>query len=166
MTAISRLFSLPLLTACGIAGAQNATAPATPILLLNAADAHTAAAAIEACNAKMQTLLAALDRRDYAGAETDFNDTMRAGLTPGQLQQAWESLPAKFGQPVSRGAAHNSASNGYNVITVPMSFQNASLAAQIACGADGKIAGFHVMTLPSPSPATAGSVAAPSSSGH
>jgi len=154
---------MALLIASGSVHAQASAPPATAV---NTAGAQTAAAAIESCNAKMQTLLAALDKHDYAGAETDFNDTMRAGLTPDQLQQAWESLPQKFGTPGPRGMPHNSASHGYNVITVPMSFQNASLAAQIACGADGKIAGFHVMTLPSPSPATAGSVAAPSSSGH
>ena len=99
MNRISPLLCVPLLAACGVAGAQDATAPATPILPANAVDAHAAAAAIESCNAKMQTLLAALDRHDYAGAETDFDDTMRAGLSPDQLQQAWESLPQKFGAP-------------------------------------------------------------------
>lgn len=161
-----RITPLPCMVLLIASGSLYAQASAPPAMVVNTADAQPAVAAIESCNAKMQTLLAALDKHDYAGAEMDFNDTMRAGLTPDQLQQAWESLPQKFGTPGPRGMPHNSASNGYNVITVPMSFQNASLAAQIACGADGKIAGFHVMTLPSPTPATAGSVAAPSSSGH
>lgn len=161
MTRITSLSCMVLLIASGSVHAQ---ATASPGAAVNTAGAQSAAAAIESCNAKMQTLLAALDRHDYAGAEVDFNDTMRAGLTPDQLQQAWESLPQKFGTPGPRGMPHNSASNGYNVITVPMSFQNASLAAQVACGADGKIAGFHVMTLPPPSPAATGSTAAPAHS--
>lgn len=166
MNKISPLLCVPLLAACGVAGAQDATAPATPVLPANALDAHAAAAAIEACSAKMQLLLAALDRHDYAGAEADFDDTMRASLSPGQLQQAWDSLPQKFGAPGLRGAAYNSVSSGYNVVTVPTPFQNASLAAQIACGADGKIVGFHVMTLAPSSPAAAGSAATPTPSGH
>ena len=132
------------------------TAPATPApqQSINALAPQASAAAIESCNSKMQALLAALDKGDYTGAEMDFNDTMKAGLTPEQLKQAWQSLPAKFGQPISRGSAHNSMSNGYVVITVPMTYQNGNLAAQIACGADGKIAGFHAMTLPTAAPAS------------
>jgi hypothetical protein len=84
----------------------------------------------------------------------DFNPTMQAGLPPGQLKQAWEGLPARFGQPGRRGAPHNSLSDGYVVITVPMPFTNMMLAAQVACESDGKIGGFHVMTLPAPVPAT------------
>ena len=138
------------------APAQSASAmapPATPPAQSpNAMTPQASAAAIEACNGKMRALLAALDKGDYQGAEMDFDDTMKAGLTPDKLQQAWQSLPARFGQPVSRGTPHNSISDGYVVITVPMTYQNGNLAAQIACGADGKIAGFHAMTLPVPAP--------------
>jgi hypothetical protein len=141
------------------------TAPATPApqLSVNALGPQASAAAIESCNSKMQALLAALDKGDYAGAEMDFNDTMKAGLSPDQLKQAWQSLPTRFGQPISRGSAHNSMSNGYVVITVPMTYQNANLAAQIACGADGKIAGFHAMTLPVAAPGSSSSTSASSS---
>ena len=141
--------AIPQATSPG-ANAANALAP------------QASASAIEACTIKMQALLAALDKGDYAGAEMDFDDTMKAGLTPDQLKQAWESLPAKFGAPGQRGAPRNSLSDNYIVITVPMQYQNGNLAAQIACGANGRIAGFHVMTMPfapaaSSAPAPAGS---------
>ena len=126
---------------------------------------QAAAASIESCISKTDALLAALDRGDYQGAEMDFNPTMQAGLPPAQLQQNWESLPARFGKPGPRGAPHNNLSNGYVVITVPMPFPSMMLAAQVACAADGKIAGFHVMTLPAPEPESAASAAPATSSG-
>lgn len=140
------------------AQAQTANpAPAPPPSQPAAAPSPQATAeSIEACTLKTDELLVALDRKDWAGAERDFNAQMLAGLTAAQLQQGWESLPAKFGQPGPRGTPQNSYSNGYVVITVPMQFQNGNLAAQVACGADGKIAGFHAMTLPPP-PAPASS---------
>lgn len=126
---------------------------------------QAAAASIESCISKTDALLAALDKGDYQGAEMDFNPTMQAGLPPAQLKQAWESLATRFGRPGPRGAPHNSLSDGYVVITVPMPFQSMMLAAQVACAADGKIAGFHVMTLPAPAPAASAPSAARSSGG-
>ena len=155
-----RILAVAVGTLCGGAAlaqtSGNKTTPptTTPQQSINALAPQASAAAIESCNNKMTALLAALDKGDYAGAEMDFNDTMKAGLTPDQLKQAWQSLPAKFGQPISRGMPHNSMSDGYVVITVPMKFQNGDLAAQIACGTDGKIAGFHAMTLPAAAPAS------------
>ncbi|HET6906726.1 MAG TPA: DUF3887 domain-containing protein [Rhodanobacteraceae bacterium] len=130
--------------------------------VINELAPQAVAAEIESCISKTDALLAALDKGDYRGAEMDFNPTMQAGLPPEQLKQAWEGLPARFGQPGPRGAPHNSLSGGYVVITVPMPFTNMMLAAQVACEADGKIGGFHVMTLPTPAPAA--SVAPASSS--
>ena len=155
-----RILAFAIGMTCGVAAfaqtSGNKTAPptTTPQQSINTLSPQASAAAIESCNDKMRALLAALDKGDYQGAEMDFNDTMKAGLSPDQLKQAWQSLPAKFGQPISRGTPHNSMSDGYVVITVPMKFQNGDLAAQIACGTDGKIAGFHAMTLPGAAPAS------------
>ena len=130
-------------------------APASPSAsAINQLAPQAAAAAIESCLGKTDALLAALDKGDYSGAEMDFNPTMQAGLPPPQLKQAWEALPSRFGPPGPRGAPHNSLSDGYVVITVPMPYQKMMLAAQVACEADGKIAGFHVMTRPEPAPAS------------
>lgn len=132
---------------------------------INGLAPQAAAASIESCIAKTDALLAALDKGDYQGAEMDFNPTMQAGLPPAQLKRNWESLPARFGRPGPRGAPHNNLSDGYVVITVPMPFQNMMLAAQVACAADGKVAGFHVMTLPAPAPEPAASAAPATSTG-
>lgn len=67
--------------------AARLTPPAPPMTIaspeaksINTLAPQAAAAAIESCIEKTQALLAALDRHDYAGAEMDFNPTMRAGL--------------------------------------------------------------------------------------
>lgn len=172
MTAIAmnpRIFALAVLGAITSFGAQaqtRATTPASsaPPAAVSAPIGTTAAQAspesLEACTTKATALLDALDKGDYAGAETDFSAPMRSGLTTDQLKAGWEALPQKFGARGVRGASQNSTSDGYVVITVPLAFQNGNLAAQVACGADGRIAGFHVMTAPSAPaavPAAAGS---------
>jgi len=173
--------SLIAATLLGIGAAASAAPPRQPVThqapiappaataspsakAINELAPQAAAAAIESCISKTDALLAALDKGDYAGAEMDFNPTMQAGLPPDQLKQAWEALPTRFGTPGARGAPHNSLSEGYVVITVPMPYQSMMLAAQVACEADGKIAGFHVMTLPvsQPAPATSAAPAATS----
>jgi hypothetical protein len=156
----------PQMSATGQPPAATASPSAAAI---NELAPQAAAASIESCIGKTDALLAALDKGDYAGAEMDFNPTMQAGLAPAQLQQVWQSLPARYGQPGPRGAPHNSMSGGYVVITVPMPFPSMMLAAQVACETDGKIAGFHLMALPAPEPAAgtpqpSSSVAAPAHS--
>jgi len=135
-------------------------APITPVAAtaspsaraINELAPQAAAVEIESCIARTDALLAALDKGDYQGAEMDFNPTMQAGLPPAQLKQVWESLPTQFGKPGPRGAPHNHVSGSYVMVTIPMPFEKMMLAAQAACAADGKIAGFHLMQLPAPEP--------------
>jgi len=124
---------------------------------------QAAAVEIESCITLTGALLAAHDKGDYQGAEMEFNPTMEAGLPPAQLKQVWESLPAQFGKPGPRGAPHNHISGSYVIVTVPMPFESMMLAAQTACAADGKIAGFHLMQLPAPEPEFPASAASTSS---
>lgn len=128
-----------------------------------ASGGQSSAEAIENCTAKTDALLTALDRGDYVGAESDFSPSMQAGLTTAQLKSGWESLPVKFGKAGARGAPHNTLSKGYTVITIPMPFERANLAVQVACGADGPIAGFHALSL-SPPPSAAAPSTAPAAS--
>lgn len=151
-----RILALAVLGAAASLAAQAQTAaPANPAAPPAAASQATPEG-IEACMVKTTALLDALDKGDYASAGRDFNAQVRAGAPADKLKTVWESLPQKFGARGSRGAAQNGTSNGYIVITVPLAFQNGNLAAQVACGADGKIAGFHVMLVPAV-PAAAGS---------
>ena len=162
--------ALIALAAAAAAQSHPASAPQTkaptPATATSAAKApllspQASAEAIESCMLRTGALLDALDRADYTTAETDFDPTIRAALSPAQLQQAWESLPAQFGRPGSRGAPQNVLSGGYVVVTVPIAYEKADLAAQVACDAEGKIGGFHMYALPSAQPAPAASAPAP-----
>jgi hypothetical protein len=91
-------------------------------------------------------LLDAAQKGDFANATRDFDATMRGAMPPAKLRQAWESL-AQFGRLQARGQSHPMTSDGYVAITIPLIFDKANLYAQVACGSDGRIAGFYVKPL-------------------
>lgn len=99
-----------------------------------------------ACEARATALLDAAQKADYASATRDFDARMRTALPPPKFQQAWESL-AQFGHLQARGQSHPMKGDGYIAITIPLVFDKANLYAQIACGSDGRIAGFYVKPL-------------------
>ncbi|MDQ2971600.1 MAG: DUF3887 domain-containing protein [Pseudomonadota bacterium] len=168
MTAIARnhrILALALLSAIASFSAQaqttatapaNGTSPTAAPAAVGAAAAQAAAENIEACTAKTTGLLDALDKGDYATAENDFNDQMRASLGPEQLKQGWESISQKFGQPNKRGAPQSNINGVYTVVNVPMQYQSTNITVQVVCGTDGKIVGFNAKASASV-PASAGS---------
>jgi len=74
---------------------------------------------------------------------------MRTDMPPPKLKQQWDSL-AQFGKLVARGQSHLSTGQGYTLVMIPLIFEKTNLVAQIACGTDGRIAGFHVTAAPKP----------------
>src|SRR5262249_21328382 len=70
-------------------------------------------------------------------------------MPPPKLKQQWDSL-AQFGKLVARGQSHLGTGQGYTIVMVPLIFEKTNLVAQIACGSDGRIAGFHVTQAPKP----------------
>ena len=101
---------------------------------------------VAACEARASGLLDAAQKADYASATRDFDAKMRSALPPPKFQQAWESL-LQFGQLQARGQSHPMKGDGYIAITIPLIFDKANLYAQVACGSDGRIAGFYVKPL-------------------
>jgi len=98
------------------------------------------------CESRAKSLLDAAQKGDYADATRDFDAKMRTALPPPKFKQAWESL-AQFGALQGRGQAHPMKGDGYIAITVPLIFDKANLYAQVACGSDGRIAGFYIKPL-------------------
>ena len=98
------------------------------------------------CESRAKGLLDAAQKGDYAGATRDFDAKMRTALPPPKFKQAWESL-AQFGTLQARGQTHPMKGEGYIAITVPLIFDKANLYAQVACGSDGRIAGFYIKPL-------------------
>ncbi len=130
----------------------NKTAPptTTPQQSINALSTQASAEAIESCNNKMQALLAALDKGDYAGAEMDFNDTMKAGLPPERLKQVWETLPEKFGKRGIHESPQSNINGTFVVVNVTTPYEKANVVTQVVCGANGKIAGFNARSMTAP----------------
>lgn len=98
------------------------------------------------CEARAAGLLDAAQKGDYATATRDFDAKMRTAMPQPKFKQAWESL-AQFGRLQGRGQSHPMKGDGYIAITIPLIFDKANLYAQIACGSDGRIAGFYVKPL-------------------
>ncbi len=111
-----------------------------------AADEQRLAAA---CAARAAGLLDAAQKGDYAAATADFDARMRSALPPPKFQQAWESL-ARFGALQARGQSHPMKSEGYVAVMIPLIYEKANLYAQIACGSDGRIAGFYIKPIEVP----------------
>lgn len=99
-----------------------------------------------ACEARATSLLDAAQKGDYERATRDFDAKMHTALPAAKLGHAWESL-AQFGALQARGQAHPSRGDGYIAITIPLIFDKANLYAQVACGSDGRVAGFYVKPL-------------------
>jgi hypothetical protein len=103
------------------------------------------------CQAHATALLDAAQKGDYAGATRDFDAKMRGALPEPKFREAWESLQ-RFGALTARGQPHPMSGQGYIAITVPLLFEKANLYAQVACGSDGRVAGFYVKPLELPQP--------------
>jgi hypothetical protein len=101
------------------------------------------------CESRAAGLLDDAQKADYGSATRDFDAKMRSELPAPRFQQQWESL-AQFGKLVARGQSHLGRGEGYTIVVIPLIFEKANLVAQIACGSDGRIAGFHVTQAPKP----------------
>lgn len=75
---------------------------------------------------------------------------MRTALPVPKFREKWQSL-AQFGALEARGQPHPATLDGYIAVTIPLVFDKANLYAQVACGSDGRIAGFYVKPLQLPS---------------
>lgn len=152
-------FAIVVLAAPAYAAGQHPAASARPH---PASGAHAVAAAaeasarrIEACGERSAALLAALGKDDYAAATADFDAQMKSLLGPQKLAATWTAITAQFGKLQSLGPAQSVMYGDDPMVVTPVRFEKAGLTAQVACDADGRIAGFHLQPTVLP-PATSG----------
>ncbi len=98
------------------------------------------------CESRSASLLDAAQKGDFAAATKDFDAKMRGAMPAPKLKETWGQL-AQFGALQARGQSHPAKGEGYFIVMTPLIFEKATLVAQIACGSDGRIAGFHVKPL-------------------
>jgi hypothetical protein len=103
------------------------------------------------CQARAASLLDSAEKGDFNGATSAFDAKMRTALPPPKLKEAWDQL-AQFGKLNARGQSHLGTGDGYMIVMIPLIFEKANLVAQIACGTDGRIAGFYVKPAPTAAP--------------
>lgn len=151
---------LPLFAlAAGQHPADSARAHPAASAHANAVAGQADAARIEACTAAANTLIDNLEKPDYQAATADFDATMQASLTADKLGEVWQSIGKQAGKLEGRGAAQNAIYEGHAIVTLPLHFERVDANAQVACDADGKIAGFFVRPAAapaSPPPASSG----------
>lgn len=129
-----------------------ASTPATEMPAAKAADApvETEERSLAAsCVARATSMLDDAQKSDFAGATRDFDAKMRTDMPAPKLKAQWDSL-AQFGKLVARGQSHLGTGQGYTIVMIPLIFEKTNLVAQIACGSDGRVAGFHVTQAPKP----------------
>lgn len=104
------------------------------------------------CKQVSEDILDALVKGDYVLARQDFNADMDKQLPEQKLQDAWESLLPRFGVPKMRGEPQGKHGDKLSVIYTPLKFEHGNLVSQVACDADGKVAGFYVVPEMPPKP--------------
>lgn len=135
-----------------VAAAQHPSTSARPH---PAAGTHAVASAaeanakrIEACGEASDGLIAALRKGDFKAATAGFDVQMRNLVDPMKLQAAWASLGTQFGVLRAVGEPHSALYGNDPVVVTVMRFDKGDVAAQVACGPDGRIAGFYMRPAP------------------
>ncbi len=124
--------------------AENARGHPASSAHANALAGQTDAARIEACTSAANTMIGNLGKGDAKAATMDFDSTMQANLSPDKLAEVWQQVEHQMGKLQGRGTPQNVMYQGHTIITVPLRFEKGALNAQVACDADGKIAGFFL----------------------
>lgn len=116
----------------------------------NATAGQANAVRIETCTATTNTLIDHLEKGHFKAATSSFDATMRANLDADKLAQFWKQVAGQVGTLQGRGTTQNMMYEGHAVITLPLHFEKGDANAQVACGADGKVAGFHLRPASTP----------------
>lgn len=137
-----------LLSAPACAGAQSIAASASPhpaaSAHANAVAGQADAARIEACTHVAGALIDNLEKGNYKEAVAGFDATMQANLGADKLGEVWQGLGKQVGKLTGRGAPQNVMYQGLAIVTLPLRFEKSAINAQVACDADGKVAGFYL----------------------
>lgn len=142
---VTGLLAVPLFAfAAGQHPASSARAHPSTSAHANAITGAAGAQRIEACANAAETMLNALEKGDARTATADFDATMQQKLGADKLAEIWKEVEGKLGKLRTIGAAQNMMYEDYAVVIQPLHFQSGDLNAQVACGADGKIAGFFL----------------------
>lgn len=154
LIATTLLAAPPFALAAGQHPASSARAHPASSAHANAIAGAAGAQRIEACTNAAETMINALEKGDAKAATADFDAAMQQKLGTDKLAEVWTQVEGKLGKLQTIGAAQNMMYEDYVVVIQSLRFQSGDLNAQVACGADGKIAGFFLRPGASSAPAS------------
>ncbi len=100
---------------------------------------------IAKCDKIANSVMTSMKSKDFKGATSNFDDELKPMLPADKLQEGWDSLVDKFGQPKSIGhASEGRQIQGYTVVLLPMQFEKGPMGAQVACSSKGKVASLRI----------------------
>jgi hypothetical protein len=151
---ITAAFAVALLPALALASAQSSSSNAHPSSSAhaNAVAGEANATRIEACINATTTLIGNLDKGDFKAATSDFDAMMKTNLGADKLGSVWQQVGLQLGKLQGHGEPQNVMYQNHVMITLPLHFEKGDVNAQVACDADGKIAGFFLRPAAAPSP--------------
>jgi len=99
---------------------------------------------IESCTRAAGIMINTLEKGDAKAATSDFDATMQEKLGADKLGEVWKQVEGKLGKLQRIGTPQNMMYQGYAVVIQSLHFETGDLDAQVACDADGRIAGFFL----------------------
>ena len=152
------LLSLALVSCSS--GSATPSAPAAPSGPGAAPGSSSGAPSASAANAASvaTAYLGALSRSDWSGAAAMEDPTMAAAAPASALYQIAAGLVAQYGAFGSIGSPTSSPVSGNTLVSVPVSFANATVTLNVAVTASGQVSGLHVAAVSTASAPPAGYV--------
>jgi uncharacterized membrane protein len=93
---------------------------------------------------KAQELVSNMAKGDFAGAEKDFDATMKSVLPAEKLGQTWSQVTAQIGAFKSRTGSRESYEAGFQMVYVTCQFERASWDIKVVFERDGKVGGLWI----------------------
>ncbi len=94
-----------------------------------------------------------MSQGDFAGVETQFDETMQSQIPADKLKGAWDQLVANYGAYKGQNAVTTGQQQGFNIVVVTTGFASSDLDIKLVFGQDGRVSGlFFQPTNPSAQP--------------
>ncbi len=94
-----------------------------------------------------------LAKEDFAGAVSQFDDTMKTALPEPKLHETWQTLQAQAGPFQQQLGVRATKLAGYDVVLVTCQFKQMTLDTKVVFDAKGRVAGlFFVPSQPAANP--------------
>ncbi len=93
---------------------------------------------------KSKTFIELLAKKDFAAAETYFDDVMKSKISTAKLEEVWNGLQSQVGKYKSQNGVQTKKVEVAELVITTAEFENAKLNIQLAFDVKGKIAGLFV----------------------